>query len=115
ASTVGRSRTSGLDFVERADEIAAHGQPAVLLAVGEDDEPEAFVGPATQLRDALRAGYDDATRVELVTVPGMAHALAAEPGAEPEPQSPHAAEVDLHAVRWLSRHLTVTASPAFSG
>lgn len=94
-----------LDFVERAGEIAAHGQPAVLLVVGADDDPDAFVGPATQLRDELRNAYDDAARVELVTVPGMAHALAEEPGTEPEPQTPHAAEVDRHAATWLARHL----------
>jgi hypothetical protein len=100
-----------LDFVGRAGEIAAHGQPAVLLVVGQDDDPDAFIGPATQLREKLSGAYDDPARVRLVTVPGMAHALAAEPGIEPEPQTPHAAGVDRQAARWLARHLGVSGSP----
>jgi hypothetical protein len=35
----------------------------------------------------------------------MAHALAEEPGIEPAPQVPHAAEVDRHAVRWFRQYL----------
>ena len=94
-----------LDFVARAPEIASHGQPAVLVVVGADDDEAGFLRPAADLHEALAARYADPSRTTLVTVPGMAHALAEEPGVEPAPQTPHAAEVDRHAVAWLRRHL----------
>jgi dienelactone hydrolase len=87
-----------LDFVARASELAG---PAVLLVVGEDDDP-GFREPAAELAAALGAGE----RARVVTVPGMGHELAGEPGVEPEPQTPHAAVVDRHAVEWFERHLT---------
>lgn len=95
-----------LDFVARADEIARRGQPAVLLLVGGDDDPRGFLEPAEQLREALVSRYADPRRAELIVVPGMGHALADEPGVDPAPQSPQAAEVDGRAARWLQRHLT---------
>lgn len=94
-----------LDFVARAEEIVRRGQPAALLVVGEDDEHDGFREPAARLREALAACYADPARAELVVVPGMAHALADEPGIAPAPQTPHAAEVDRHAVAWLQHHL----------
>jgi hypothetical protein len=39
----------------------------------------------------------------------MGHALAEEPGIDPAPQSPQAAEVDRQAAGWLRRHLGATA------
>jgi pimeloyl-ACP methyl ester carboxylesterase len=83
-----------LDFVARAPEIAG---PAILLVAGEQDDA-AVLEPASELASA-------ADREQLVTVPGMAHALADEPGTGPEPQTPHAAAVDRHAVQWFERHL----------
>ncbi len=93
-----------LDFVARAAELA-RSEPAVLLVVGEDDDAEGFLQPASRLRDALTDAYRDPDRVDLVVVPGMAHAMAAEPGDDPAPQTEHAAVVDRHAVAWLQRHL----------
>lgn len=93
-----------LDFVARAAETADRGQPAVLLVVGADDE-SAVLEPAARLHEELQSRYDDPGRVALEVVPGMAHALAEEPGVEPAPQTEHAATVDAHAVRWLRRHL----------
>ena len=84
-----------IDFVARAGELAG---TAVLLVVGENDDP-GFREPAAELAATL------GTRSELVTVPGMGHALADEPGVEPAPQTPHAAAVDRRAVAWLQRHL----------
>jgi hypothetical protein len=104
-----------LDFVARADEIARRGEPAVLLVLGEQDEPDAFHGPARRLYDALTARYADPTRVGLHMVAGMAHALAAEPGVDPAPQTPHAAEVDRRAVDWLRRYLDLGRGSATSG
>ena len=90
-----------LDFVARADEIGASGRPPLLLVVGEEDEPE-FRDSAAALRDAHRRRGGAA---ELVTVPGLAHALADEPGIEPERQTPHAERVDRLATEWFRRHL----------
>lgn len=99
-----------LDFVARAEEIVRAGQPAVQLVVGADDDAAGFLDPAQQLRGALAGRYDDASRVDLVVVPGMGHALAEEPGIEPAPQTPAAAAVDQHATAWLRRHLVPAAT-----
>ncbi|GAA5111191.1 alpha/beta hydrolase family protein [Pseudonocardia adelaidensis] len=89
-----------LDFVARADELT--GCPATLLVVGEEDDEPGFRAPARRLRDALAQRSVEAG---LVIVPGMGHVLAEEPGTEPAPQLPEAAEVDRLAVDWFSRHL----------
>lgn len=96
---------SRLDFLARADEIAERDQPAILCVVGEDDDAPGFRAPAMRLRDELAARYDDPTRVAVHVVPGMAHALAEEPGVEPAPQTAHAKTVDALAVDWFRRHL----------
>lgn len=98
-----------LDFVARADEITAAGQPAVRLIVGGDDDHDGFLEPAQRLQAALAGRYHDASRADLVAVPGMGHALAAEPGVDPEPQTAAATAVDRLAVEWLRRHLTADA------
>ncbi len=95
----------GLDFVARAGETVAAGQPALRIIVGAADDAEGFLVPCERLLVALRAGYDDPAQVELVVVPGMAHALAEEPGIEPAPQTPNAAVVDRYATDWLRTHL----------
>ncbi len=94
-----------LDFVERAGEIAANGQPAVRLVVGAEDDEDGFLVPAQRLCAALAERYDDPARADLVVVDGMGHALAEEPGVEPAPQTSYAAVADAHAVAWLRRHL----------
>jgi len=92
-----------LDFLARGEELAA-ADPAVLLIVGADDEPE-FREPAAELRATLAQRYGGDERAKLVEIADMAHALAEEPGTEPAPQTLHAAEVDRHAVEWFQRHL----------
>jgi pimeloyl-ACP methyl ester carboxylesterase len=94
-----------LDFVARAEEIARCGEPPVLLIVGADDDVDAFLSPAERLLEQLRARYADPETVRIHPVPGMAHPLAAEPGIEPAPQTPVAAEVDRCAVAWLRQYL----------
>jgi pimeloyl-ACP methyl ester carboxylesterase len=84
-----------MDLVARAGEL---GDLPVLSVVGEEDDADAFLHPAQALAEALPAG-------EVVTVPGMGHALAEEPGLAPAPQTAHAAEVDAHAVAWFRQHL----------
>ncbi len=93
-SDTSREIAQRLDFVARADELKG---PEVLLVVGEGDDEVGFREPAAALRIALGA--------ELVTVSGMEHALAEEPGTEPAPQIPAAAEVDRLVVGWFAdRH-----------
>jgi dienelactone hydrolase len=90
-----------LDFVARAGELTRDGRPAVLLAVGEEDDA-GFRDAAAELRAALAA---QGAQAELLAIPGMGHALAEEPGTDPAPQTPHAATVDRAAVAWFRRHL----------
>ena len=90
-----------LDFIARADKLA---DAAVMLLVGEDDDPE-FQAPAAQLTAKLRRRGGTA---QLMTVPGMAHALADEPGTKPAPQTDQAAAVDRAAAEWFQRHLAAS-------
>jgi dienelactone hydrolase len=97
-----------LAFLARADQIAARDpQPAVLLVTGAGDD--AGVGePAERLWQALADRYRDPGRVAVLLVPGLAQALAAEPGTDLAPQTPDAARVDAAITGWLGRHLTHT-------
>jgi pimeloyl-ACP methyl ester carboxylesterase len=90
-----------LDFVARAAEVVArHPRLATLAVVGEDDDKAGFLTTSAELVAAHGDG-----RAELVTIPGMAHAFAEEPGLEAAPQTPQGAAVDREAVRWFGRHL----------
>lgn len=88
-----RAAAERLDFVARAPEI----ERPLLLVVGEEDDKDGFRDPAERLWAALPGN------ASLVTVPGLGHALAEEPGLEPAPQTPHAAQVDAILTDWLSR------------
>lgn len=88
-----------LDFVARVADLAA--QPPLLLVSGELDHAR-FRADAVELVDALRARSGD---VELVTVPGLAHPLADEPGLEPAPRRPTAEAVDDVLTGWLRARL----------
>ena len=97
-----RAAAQRLDFVARAGQIAGR-DVATLLVVGADDDREAFHQPAEQLHQALSRRSPDHT--SLLTIPGMGHALADEPGLQPAPQTGHAARVDAALVDWFRRHL----------
>jgi pimeloyl-ACP methyl ester carboxylesterase len=100
-----RAVAARFDLVARAGEIAARDpQPAVLLVTGADDDP-AFLRQAQRLQAELRHRYHDPGKAGLVTVAGMGHAFAAEPGIEPAPQTPEAGQVDAAATGWFSRYL----------
>lgn len=77
-----------LDFVAEAGVIADH--PALRA--------DAF-----HLLDALGESS------ELLSIPGLAHPLADEPGIEPAPQLPLAREVDAGLTAWFRRHLADAA------
>ncbi len=97
-----------LDFVARAGEIADRQyEPPIMMIVGDADD-EALRQAAAEEHAALEKAYSDPDRVRLVTIAGMPHALADEPGIEPAPQNANAAEVDQFAVRWFREHLTAT-------
>ena len=84
-----------LDFLARADRVRA----PLLVVSGEEDYP-GLRADALALADALG---DEA---ELVSIPGLAHPLADEPGIEPAPQLPLARAVDAALTTWFTRHLT---------
>lgn len=92
-----------MDFVARTADLTT--RPPLLLVSGEQDHPDLRTD-ATDLVDALRRRYTDPSTVELLTVPGLAHPLADEPGLEPAPQRPTARAVDEILTRWFTRHLT---------
>jgi pimeloyl-ACP methyl ester carboxylesterase len=93
-----------LDFLQRADEIARNQTP-LLFVVGEDDAISGLP-PATQaLRDALAERYEASDAVAIARIAGLGHALAEEPGLEPAPQTPGAAEVDARVTAWLQHYL----------
>ncbi|WP_028938406.1 alpha/beta hydrolase [Pseudonocardia spinosispora] len=85
-----------LDAVTSADVIA--GRAPLLVVSGESDHP-ALRSDAAELVGAV------GERSELLSIPGLAHPLAEEPGIEPAPQSPLAAEVDAGLSAWFRRHL----------
>ena len=98
-----------LDFVARADQIAARNV-ATLLVVGALDDEDGFRRPAEQLHQALSRRAPE--RTALAQIPRMEHALAEEPGLEPAPQTARAARVDAAVVAWLGRHLNGQHRPA---
>ncbi|GAA2460461.1 alpha/beta hydrolase [Streptomyces glaucus] len=85
-----------LDFVARAGLIA--DRAPLLVVSGELDHP-GLRADALDLVDAL------GERAELLSVPGLAHPLAEEPGIEPAPQLPLARAVDAGLTRWFWRRL----------
>ncbi|MCP2257112.1 Alpha/beta hydrolase family protein [Streptoalloteichus tenebrarius] len=86
-----------LDFIAKADALAAHAP--LLVVSGELDHPGLRA-------DAIRLVEAMGERAELLSIPGLAHPLAEEPGIEPAPQLPIAREVDAGLTAWFRRHLT---------
>lgn len=85
-----------LDFVARSGDLA--GRAPLLVVSGELDHP-ALRTDALHLVDAL------GSQAELLSIPGLAHPLADEPGIEPAPQLPLAREVDTGLTAWFRRRL----------
>lgn len=101
-----------LDFVARASEIAERQhEPPIMMIVGDADDAE-FLESARAMHAELDRVYADPDRVRLVTIGGMPHALADEPGIDPAPQNANAAEVDVFAVQWLREHLDALPTTA---
>lgn len=88
-----------LDFVARAEEIV--DRTALLVVSGELDYPPFRIDAAALVAAARGHGAD----AELVTVDGLAHPLAKEPGIEPAPQLPIAKTVDDILATWFATHL----------
>jgi pimeloyl-ACP methyl ester carboxylesterase len=88
------------DFVARAAELA---DAAVLVITGEKDFEDAIVRPVgAYVAELRRLGVT----VDWQVIPGMAHAVADEPGVDPAPQTPRALQVDRLAATWFIRYLT---------
>ena len=94
--TESENAVDSLDFVAKAGTIA--GRAPLLVVSGELDHP-ALRTDALDLVDAIGQGS------ELLSIPGLAHPLADEPGIEPAPQLPLARAVDAGLATWFRRHL----------
>lgn len=104
-SDASRAVNARLDFVARATQVAgpAPGRP-LLVVSGEQDAP-GMRESASHLRDAVAKALPDPQGASLLTVPGLAHPLADEPGVEPAPQWPLLRPVDERIVGFFRRHL----------
>jgi dienelactone hydrolase len=103
-SDASRAVAARFDFVARAGEIAARDpQPALLLITGAEDDP-AFALQAERLHSKLHEHYDDPRRVSQMSIPGMKHAFAAEPGIEAAPPTAEARLVEAATTDWFRRH-----------
>jgi dienelactone hydrolase len=89
-----------LDYLARAGAIA--DRAPLLVVSGELDHPGLRA-------DALRLVEAMGERAELLSIPGLAHPLAEEPGIEPAPQLPPAREVDAGLTAWFRRRLADAA------
>ncbi|HZM76321.1 MAG TPA: prolyl oligopeptidase family serine peptidase [Candidatus Limnocylindrales bacterium] len=98
-----RRLAAQLDLVARAEEIAKRDVP-VLLVMGDKDDDE-FRVSAERMWQALSSAGEPG-RYSLITVPGMGHALAEEPGIDAAPQTARAARVDTIVAQWLNRWAT---------
>jgi hypothetical protein len=85
-----------MDFIAKAAIIG--GRAPLLVVSGELDDPGLRA-------DAFRLVEASGERSELVSIPGLAHPLADEPGIEPAPQLPLAREVDASLTTYFKRHL----------
>lgn len=85
-----------LDFIPRAGVITERAP--LLVVSGELDHPGLRA-------DAFALVEASGDRIELLSVPGLAHPLADEPGIEPAPQLPMARAVDAGLTTWFRRHL----------
>jgi Prolyl oligopeptidase family len=105
-SDASRAVAARFDLVARAHELAARDpQPALLLITGAEDDP-AFPLQARRLESELRRRYNDRERLRQLSIPGMKHAFATEPGIEPAPQTAEAQLVDAATTEWFRRYLT---------
>ncbi|MFC5288247.1 alpha/beta hydrolase family protein [Actinokineospora guangxiensis] len=91
---------AALDFVARAGEI---GEASPLLIVSGEHDDANLRADAAELVAALRSRR---LRADVVTVEGLGHALADEPGLEPAPPSPAARAVDAVLTEWFSEQVT---------
>lgn len=70
------------------------------------EDPERLADART--RDLDEVDIDEPDDFPL-SIPGLAHPLADEPGIEPAPQLPPAREVDAGLTAWFRRHLAMQA------
>lgn len=104
-SDASRAVVDRFDFVARAAELAARDpQPALLLITGADDD-RAFPAQTERLESELSRLYDG-KRLRRMSIPGMKHAFADEPGIEPAPQITEAQLVDAATSEWFRRYLS---------
>jgi dienelactone hydrolase len=109
-SDASRAIAARFDLVARAADIAGHDpQPALLLVTGSEDDP-AFPRQTRRLRAELRRRYYASERVAEMSIPGMGHAFAVEPGIDPAPQTAEAELIDTAITDWFVRYLDTRAA-----
>jgi dienelactone hydrolase len=96
-----RACADRLDFIARATDLAA-ASPALLLTVGDRDPY--ITDEVTRLHAGLRDRYHDPDRLAVHVVPGQAHEFVPEPGIDPAPQTPEAAQIDATVQEWFARY-----------
>lgn len=99
-----RDAAAGLDFTERADELASRGPDTpVLIVNGEHDE---IIRPShgRLLHDALSPHHQPHT-LRHVVIPDLAHTLGPEPGLDPGPPTPGTVLTDRALTEWFHTHL----------
>jgi dienelactone hydrolase len=100
-----RPAADRLDFVANAALITGRDpQPALLVVSGELDYPISRTD-ARELMNELRSGYADADRIQMTTIPGLDHPIAARDETEPAKQIPLAKLVDAAITDWFGKHL----------
>jgi dienelactone hydrolase len=88
-----RAKAATLDMVAAASSVRA----AVLLITGQHEYPEFRPD-----QDALLAAFGGASHH--VTIAGMGHTFAEEPGLDPAPQTPDAIDAERAISDWLTEH-----------
>jgi len=100
----GNAKADELELPMRAHELARWQIP-LRLVVGEDDDLKGLPIASRALTDKLAEGYDEAGKVSFVAIAGLGHALANEPGIDPEPRNGGARRVDESITEWLMQWL----------
>jgi pimeloyl-ACP methyl ester carboxylesterase len=100
-----RATADKLDFVRRAPDLVEAGEVPLSIVAGEEDALAELPVASRALIEALSNLYSEPERASFISIPGLGHGLADEPGFEPSPQNDHAKQVDAAIVEWLKRWL----------
>lgn len=100
-----RVKAEQLDFLRRAPDLLKAGEVPLRIVAGQEDALKELPIASKALIEELSKLYSQPERASYVSVPGLGHALAEEPGMEPAPQTEGAMQVDAEVTKWLKRWL----------